>query len=313
MQFSIIIPAKNEEKNIGRCVDSIQCVKWKRTELEIIVVDNGSSDRTVDIARGKGAQVFARPGVTVSALRNYGASQSKGRVLVFLDADCVVPENWLEEASRYLERRDVVCFGNPPGIQSNANWMQRAWYQVRRKEILTGDAEWLESMNMFVRRESFEAVRGFGEDLVTCEDYDLSLRLKQIGRVLFDQRIAAVHLGEAATIGHFWRKERWRGTSNLKGLSIHGLSRKEAPSLVLPVIHCLCGLAILAGAVIVITKSGGVHGRYLAFLFLIWQVPLMTLAVWKSRNSGNIFLALHLYILLNVYLTARGSAMLRHR
>jgi glycosyltransferase involved in cell wall biosynthesis len=313
MQFSIIIPAKNEEQNIGRCVDSIQRVKWEKTEFEIIVVDNGSSDRTVDIAREKGAQVFVRPGVTVSALRNYGASQSSGRILVFLDADCGVPDNWLEEGSRYLEQRDVVCFGSPPGIDSSANWVQRAWYQVRRKGRLTGDAEWLESMNMFVRKESFESVGGFREDLVTCEDYDLSLRLKRIGRVLFDQRIAAVHFGEAATIVHFWRKEFWRGTSNLKGFSIHGLSRKELPSLIFPVFHCLCALAVTAGAAVIIAEASAVRGRYLALLILIWQAPLMALAAWKSRNSGSIFLVLQLYILLNIYFTARGSAMLRHR
>jgi hypothetical protein len=131
------------------------------------------SDDTAAIARRKKVRVFLRPGMSISALRNFGAAQSSGRVLVFLDADCTVTPHWLREASRYLDAHDVACFGSAPIVPRNATWVQRTWFLVRDRKPVE-DVNWLESMNMFVHREKFISIGGFNEDLVTCEDYDIS-------------------------------------------------------------------------------------------------------------------------------------------
>lgn len=309
MQFSIIIPAKNEEANIGRCIDSVNQLQWDNSQYQIIVVDNGSVDRTVEIARQKGATVYVNSEMTISGLRNLGARQSVGKILAFIDADCTVDTQWLVEAFRYLSRPDVVCFGSPPKVPENATWVQKTWFEVRRKRIPVGETDWLESMNMFVRRSVFAECGGFDEELVTCEDYDLSLRLKKRGLLINDNRIVAVHHGEAATVAHFFRKEIWRGVSNFRGLLSHGVAWDEIPSLVAPSVHCL--LVVLVGVTPLIRQPAAFRLSLAAFF--LWQGMLFLLSFRKIRRITGLIRVVQLFCLLNIYLLARGLAVLRAR
>lgn len=309
--FSIIIPARNEERNIGRCLESIAAVDWPAGQLEVLVVDNGSSDRTAEIAQGMGAQVLLRPGATVAGLRNFGASLSRGPILVFLDADCTVHPDWLQNACRHLPEQGISCFGSPPVVPPESTWVQRAWFHIRRKKGCF-DTDWLESMNMFVRSDAFAEVGGFDEDLVTCEDYDLSLRLRRFGRIVSDDRIVAVHHGEAASVGHFFRKEHWRALGNLRGMRSHPFHWRELPSLLLPLIYCLLALVTLAALLALPFSTLPWPAYLLVGLLLAWQLPLYLLAFWKISPKGMLA-ALQLYLLMNVYFFARGLASLRFR
>ncbi len=136
MDFSIIIPAKNEEKNIQNCLQSIAAIDYPADKFEVLLIDNGSTDKTVAVAESWGAKVFLKPELTISGLRNFGAQQSKGKILAFLDADCTVDKNWLNAASVYLEDTAVVSFGSPAVIPLNATWVQKAWFNIRKKNKL---------------------------------------------------------------------------------------------------------------------------------------------------------------------------------
>jgi glycosyltransferase involved in cell wall biosynthesis len=284
-------------------------VQWDKSRYEVIVVDNGSSDRTAEIAGQKGATVYVKPELTISGLRNYGASQADGEILAFIDADCTVTPGWLDTAAGYLPIKEIVCFGSPPVIPENATWVQRAWFPIRCKNLYGADADWLESMNMFVRRSVFETVHGFDEKLVTCEDYDLSLRLRSIGRLVSDGRIVAVHHGEASSIGHFFRKELWRGTSNFHGLMQHGFSWQELPSIALPVFYVIAAVMVTCGLAAAFLSAGSFVPRMTVALLFVWQAPLFLFALRKIRNTFSLALAMQLYLLLNIYFMARGGAM----
>lgn len=305
MQFSIIIPAKNEEANIGRCLDSINSVAWARSQYEVILVDNGSMDRTVEIARGKGAVVYIKPELTISGLRNFGAGCASGDILVFLDADCTVAESWFVTASSYLNSQDIACFGSPPIVPHDATWVQKAWFAVRKKKMDHGETDWLESMNMFVRREAFAASGGFDESLITCEDYDLSMRLRQFGMIVTDSSIVAIHHGEAATVAHFFRKELWRGKSNFAGLMQHGVTVAELPSLVAPTFHCMICLCVL------LSPLSGTSFFPLLMLasLLVWQMILFATCFKKLSPCVSARSLLQLHFLLNIYLFARGASV----
>lgn len=310
LAFSIIIPARNEERNIGRCLQSIAAVEWPSDDFEVLLIDNGSSDRTAQIAADHGARVYIRPGDSVAGLRNFGASQSVGNILVFIDADCTVSPEWFRKASQYLDRAEVVCFGSPPVVPDDCTWVQHAWFYIRRKAGVA-ETEWLESMNMFVRKEAFEQVGGFNAELVTCEDYDLSLRLRRLGRLVSDDRIQAVHHGEASSLEHFFRKEHWRALGNIRGMSSHSFNWRELPSVLLPITNCFFVLAVVVCLFAALLLQSVFYMFGLGVLLLVWQIPIWLLALWKVRRNGGFLDASQLYILLNIYFLARGLASLR--
>ena len=309
MDFSVIIPAKNERNYLGHCLQSLSQLDYPQEAYEVLVIDNGSSDNTVEIAKQYEAKVFIRPDLTIAGLRNFGASNAQGRFLVFLDADCTVASDWLTAASLWLEQADVCCFGNPPEIPEQSTWVQKAWCLVRRKRMMVEDAEWLESAHMFVRKEVFDRIHGFDETLVTCEDYDLSLRLKRHGRMITDKKIMVIHHRDPATLKQFFQKERWRGLNNISGLSRHGLHLREIPSLLSPVVYIFCLVATVGAFASIILMGGGESLKCFLSLLLVWQIPIFLLAIFKSRIGDNLQLCFGLYLLLNIYFLARGIAI----
>ena len=147
----------------------------------------------------------------------------------------MVSGDWLSAASKYFNDHMVSAWGSPPDIPENSTWVQKAWQVVRQKEKIVESVDWLESMNLFVRKDIFLKTGGFNETLVTCEDVDFSYRASKVGRIIADSSIKVIHLGEAATVKVFIKKELWRGKGNFQGVLSHGLSLKEIPSLAIPV------------------------------------------------------------------------------
>ena len=206
--ISFVIPVRNEEKNIASCIDSIieSCIGY---EYEIIVVDNGSTDRTKDILKNYNCLVIDMPDVTVSQLRNTGSLRAKYEFLGFVDADVLISKQWCEVACGYLGRNDdVVCLGGYVDIPCDATWVEKTWHLKQEFRPAIKAVEWVSSMNMVVRKDSFIAIGGFDQDLITCEDVNLCKRLAVKGKIVYVERLKCVHKGEAKTLKQFFYKER---------------------------------------------------------------------------------------------------------
>ena len=105
---SVVIPARNEAENIGPCITSIHAAGGGLL-AEVILVDNGSTDATREIAESLGATVLVRPQATISELRNSGARAASGSIVAFVDADVLVGSGWLTNAVSVLQRPGGVC------------------------------------------------------------------------------------------------------------------------------------------------------------------------------------------------------------
>ncbi len=252
-KVSVIIPAKNEEEMIGDCLSALRNIDFPPDAYEIILVDNGSEDTTVDIAKSHGSKVFSLPGVTISALRNYGAAKATGEILAFIDADEVVARDWLKNALSAFDDPKIACVGSTPGIPDGATWVEKAWYMQIETRASRAMRSWLASMNMIVRENIFKEMGGFNERLLTCEDVDFGYRLSERYKILEDKSIAAVHLGEAKTLLQFFRKEMWRGKSNFAGVREHGLIFQEIPSLLIPLFYF--GIMVFVPLAIIFGKT----------------------------------------------------------
>ena len=214
---SVIIPVLNAEKYIGGCFKALnQQVKLERG-FEVILVDNGSTDSTLEIAEqystGMNLRIFSIPKVTIATLRNFGAKQARGDILAFLDADCIVETNWISRGTETFEtEKRIGIAGAPYNIPPDSTSIAKAWSLNSSNALARGEKEWLPSGNMFIKKGVFLSIDGFNELLETNEDYDICQRLRENGYAVFlNPMIKSVHLGTPQGLLGFFKKELWHG------------------------------------------------------------------------------------------------------
>lgn len=184
MSISVIIPAYNEEKYLGETLKCIQrakefLLKKDGEPIEIIVVDNDSTDSTSDIALSFGASVVRETRRNVAKVRNAGASFAKGDVLVFIDADTKVPAQLLSRINQLMA--NPACFGGAVDTDyRSARRVVKIYLQLWR--ILGRLAGMAQGATQFCRREVFNSLSGYDESLYMGEDVDFHWRLKQIAK-----------------------------------------------------------------------------------------------------------------------------------
>ncbi|MBC7930777.1 MAG: TIGR04283 family arsenosugar biosynthesis glycosyltransferase [Rubrivivax sp.] len=173
--LSIIIPALNEAHSIGATLDAVQKLRGR---VEVIVVDGGSRDETVEISRGRGARVIECErgrGLQMHA----GACAARGDALLFLHADTTPPADAAELIAEALSDAQVVggnfrvLFG---GGRAAARFLTWLYPRLRMLGLCYGDS------GIFVRRDTYERVGGF-KPYPIFEDLDLVRRLRREGRM----------------------------------------------------------------------------------------------------------------------------------
>lgn len=179
--LSVVIPAYNEAdflpetlRTLNRAIESVDVA------VEVIVVDNNSSDETAEIAEDHGATVVFEPHNQIARARNRGAQAARGEWLLFLDADTLMPADLLETI---LERRtdpDVIgggaCLTFQEEAPRSAYWGLEIWNWISRTfRMAAGSVIWC-------RRADFDAVGGFDESVYASEEIWLSRALKKRAR-----------------------------------------------------------------------------------------------------------------------------------
>lgn len=308
---SFVVPVFNSEQYIARCLLSIKSLNFDGLAYEVVIMDNGSTDRTHQIMRDMGFEFHVVPKVNVSELRNRGAKISRGEYLAFVDSDVELSPQWLCDGLAVFRQPEVVASGCFPGVPHEATWVQRTWdlhQRGRTRMDAVTPTAWLSSMNLLVRRDDFLAVSGFNEHLTTAEDVDLCYRLGQRGRILNNPSMRAVHWGEARDLGHFMRKEIWRGKGNLQGVLSHGLRLDELPSLGYP-LYMLVATALFGAGVFVDLMQNRLLFTPVALTVLV--LPALLLAVRSSYQAARLQAIPQLSLLYFAYGLARALSLIR--
>jgi glycosyltransferase involved in cell wall biosynthesis len=186
---SVIIPAFNEEKFLGNCLLSLKEQNFK--DFEVIVVDNNSTDKTTEIAKKFGVVLVSEKKQGVAFARNKGAKIAKGEILVFTDADTILPKNWLSRIQKEFENnKELVAFGGscefysgPISARISSKFLLKPFLFLDK--FFSGGFN-LMGCNMAIKREAFLEVGGFNENLKLNEDVEISYRLRKAGKVKFD-------------------------------------------------------------------------------------------------------------------------------
>ncbi|MDT7687617.1 MAG: hypothetical protein QOE46_376 [Acidobacteriota bacterium] len=184
MLISIIVPAFNEERYIGITLDSIKqaqllLLNEKGVPAEIIVVDNDSTDSTASMARSFDAEVFNEPTHNVAKVRNVGASRASGDILVFVDADVVVPERLL--CRIYEAMSNELCLGG--AVDTNylpAKYLVKVYLRMWR--LVGRFSGMAQGATQFCRKDIYASLNGYDETLYMGEDVDFYRRLKRFAK-----------------------------------------------------------------------------------------------------------------------------------
>lgn len=205
---SIIIPSLNEELNIEECLKSLDQQSYPRDRYELVVVDNGSTDNTVDIAKKFADKVLSKEYSHVGGVRNFGVIQTSGDILISTDADCFVEDNWLQQGVELLQNNNKSVYGGGLKPRKSPVWIERFW-------LLNDDGNSIQQHDLmgsciFCWRDDFLKIGMFKEDVTSGEDSDLSKRFKEEGyTVELNGKLSLVHFGTPQTAMSFMQRQVW--------------------------------------------------------------------------------------------------------
>jgi len=250
--ISVIVPTLNEEKVIAGCLNALASQSVPANQFEVIVIDNGSVDRTLEIAQSFTQRlrltVLEKSNIHVSALRNAAAQHAKGSFFAFLDADCVPPTEWLRRARERLRVGDAGVIGAFYTTPAGSSWVARNWYGDLPR-LKQGPVSYVPAGTMFISRSVFLRLGGFDPNISTSEDFEFCQRVSAAGyEVLGYPELSTIHLGTPQTLGDFYRKQRWHG-NGVRSVFLRDVLNPGYARTVLQTSYTLLAFAVFLGSI----------------------------------------------------------------
>ena len=298
----VVIPAHNEAAFIGGTLDSVR--RYGPPHAQVIVVDNGSTDDTAEIATRHGANVVRiHSRLFPAAARNIGADTAKppGSLLVFLDADVVLTPQWQTEWLAQIESlriNPMQITGAAYDISKQPSWIERVWFaplRARKSSYVPGG-------NIVTTRALFSSLKGFDAKLETGEDVDLCNRAKRLGAsVILNDGFKAHHEGFPKDIHRFIKRERWHGIGDFTTFQHAIRSRVVWATAIFVTLH-----AIGIGTALYAAMAGS---SFLpAWLCAAGIVALCLIGAKRAVGNNHIF-SVGATALMYIYLLGRTLSM----
>ncbi len=235
---SIVVPVYNRAGEIGDCLEALLAQNYPAHRLEIIVVDDGSADGTVEVVSRYPVKLICQSqNRGQSAARNAGARAAQGEIVAFIDSDCIADPNWLRELLPYFQDARVALVGGYVDSFFRESRLDR-YEEVQSplnmgKEVAFGTSAasdfYVPTCNVLIRKDVYLQVRGLDEGLRLGEDVDLCWRLKETGRRLLYVPKGKVRHKHRNRLGEILRRRFDYGTSEGFLFSRHEQVKKRFP------------------------------------------------------------------------------------
>lgn len=293
---SIIVPAYNAENTIRACLGGVVALEWPNA-LEIIVVDDGSSDRTADIARSfSGVRVISVENGGAAKATNVGIRAAKYNIVVSLDADAVLARDWLKQiVSSFDDPRVAGVAGFAMTGNTSIVGKIMGYDVMARLERAVSHTDHLYTMNTAYRRDMLVDVGMFDENLKVGYDVDISRRLVSKGYRLILKR--------SAICTHFWRDDlkgylRQQYNYAYCRINIARKFKKVADKVAGRSMILQAPLMLVIALASLLLAYFSPWSLALLLLLPLLNIRRMTMLLWKYKDPSILFLPV-LFILRN--------------
>jgi len=297
-KVSVIVPAYNEEKVIGKTIESL--IETKYPKKEIIVVDDGSKDKTLEIAKRytDHIKVLHKENGGKSSALNLGIVYSTGEIIVIVDADTIIGRNSIKELLKgFLTHKDVAAVAGNVKVRNRVNWITKCQaieyitgiQIVRRAFDIFGTIAIVPGALGAFKKSLVKEAGTYRKDTIV-EDFDITIKLLKSGFVTQGSTKAVSYTEAPSTLIDFVKqRKRWyRG--NIQVLKRHsdaltnprfgGLQRLAFPYLLLGMIVTpIIGLIAIANAIIGIIQGDGIFVLEVFVVFTIVHYLMSALAL----------------------------------
>jgi len=291
-RVSVIVPAYNAEDTIGQCLEALD--EQTHPPDEVIVVDDGSTDRTVDVSKEFGARVVSQPNSGPAGARNRGAAMARGEILLFTDADCEPTPDWVEKMVTAFKDPEVV--GAKGAYETRQRSLLARFVQLEYEDKCDQmqDVETIDFVDTYsagYRRGVFRSVGGFDGSFRVDEDQELSFRLAKRGHKLVFVPGARVFHRHVTKLRDYARRKFWIGYWKARVVQAHP-GKLKRDSHTPQRLKVQIGLAGLGGMLL---AGGGLDTRLAVAGLTVWGLLLLSampllIKIWR-RDRGVLLVA----------------------
>jgi len=217
IKYSVIVPAYNAMNTIEACLKALTRQSTDKEEYEVIVVDDGSIDRTSDIAKQFPIKYFWQKNQGPATARNKGAKEAKGEIILFTDADCIPQNNWIEEMVKPFDDPKVIAVKGAYKTNQKSLTAKFAQIEFEERFKMLKQAESIDMVDTYsagYRRSIFLSFGGFDPSFPVAnnEDTELSYKMSQAGhKMVFNPDAIVYHLNHPDSIKRYAKLKFWRG------------------------------------------------------------------------------------------------------
>ncbi len=217
-EASVVIPMYNAEKSIGKTIKSLLGQNYPKSKYDIIVVDDGSTDGSVEVVKKcKGVKLILQKHAGPAVARNRGVRHSEGGILLFTDADCIASKNWIRNMTEPFKNEKVVAVAGTYKTANSKNVISRfIGYEIKaRHDAMTKQhsIDFVGTFSAAYRRKVFLEFGGFDENFqrASGEDTDLSFQISKANGLIVFKPDAYVYHHHPETLMTMLRKKFWMG------------------------------------------------------------------------------------------------------